>query len=314
MIRVYVNEEKTFLGGSMKHNNTIQLVDRPHFSRWQALYLSFYSSALYVDVAKRWKGLGLIYLLLAIVITTCPYVIKSVAAYNTKVNEQFILVLKELPPITVTNGEISIDKMMPYAIRNNKGDIVAMIDTQGSFQKVKQENPELILFIDKNTIYAQQTLPDQEVVAPDPFQKMSIKKSSTPSFTTKKFSEYLTTVIHSEDIISLTHAVHLKWFLVCLLYISMLSMLFTFYLFFIFVLAFIAQLVAHLFFRVPLSFAASFRLLAVAVTPSAALFFPLMTFNILPPGNGLFFLFLFFGYFFFGLIHVRRENRAMVHA
>ena len=307
----------------MKHNNTIQLVDRPHFSRWQALYACFYSSALYVDVAKRWRGLGLIYLLLAVFITTIPYLIKSVAVYENTVDQQFMLVLKELPPITVTNGQVSINKMMPYAIRNDKNELVAMIDTNGSFFKVKQDNPHLILFIDKNTIYTQQNFPSKDVAAAAPLQQLSKKKlskpslssnkASVPTFTSKKFSENLTAVILPDDIISLRYAAYLKWFLVCLLYVSMLSIIYTFYVFFIFVLSFIAQLVARLFFRVHLSFAGAFRLLAVAVTPSAALFFSMIAFDILPPGNGLFFLILFFGYFFYGLIHLRRNNRAMVH-
>ena len=100
------------------NNKSLQLADVSRFGRWQALYLSFYSSALYIDVAKRWRGLGLIYLLLMVMLTTFVYSIKNIIDYNAKFEEQFILVLRELPKITVTEGRVSIDEPMPYSIKN----------------------------------------------------------------------------------------------------------------------------------------------------------------------------------------------------
>lgn len=49
-----------------EQNKVLRKVDAPFYNYWQAIVLSFFSSRLYVDVGKRWKGLGFRYLLLIV--------------------------------------------------------------------------------------------------------------------------------------------------------------------------------------------------------------------------------------------------------
>ena len=43
----------------LKIKNKLKLIDAPVYRYWDALYMSFYSRRLYVDVGKRWRGLGI---------------------------------------------------------------------------------------------------------------------------------------------------------------------------------------------------------------------------------------------------------------
>ena len=44
-------------------------MEKPRYKLFQPLFLSFYSAALYRDVAKRWRGTGLAYLLMLLALS-----------------------------------------------------------------------------------------------------------------------------------------------------------------------------------------------------------------------------------------------------
>ncbi len=54
--------------GVSKIKNKLKPIDAPAYGYWKALYMSFYSTRLYVDVGKRWRGIGLLYLLFFVVV------------------------------------------------------------------------------------------------------------------------------------------------------------------------------------------------------------------------------------------------------
>src|SRR5476651_2545843 len=62
--------------GVAKEKNKLKLIDAPVYGYWKALYMSFYSRRLYVDIGKRWHGFGLVYLLLAIAVLSLPFALR----------------------------------------------------------------------------------------------------------------------------------------------------------------------------------------------------------------------------------------------
>jgi hypothetical protein len=52
---------------------SIQLIDKPHYGYWQALFMACYSNLIYLDAAKRWRGFGLPYLLLFSTLLSVPF-------------------------------------------------------------------------------------------------------------------------------------------------------------------------------------------------------------------------------------------------
>lgn len=294
-----------------KNANALQSMDVPLFRRWQALYLSFYSSALYIDVAKRWRGLGLIYLLMMLSITTLPYSLQRILDYSVGIDNDLILVLKELPTLTLNKGIISIREPMPYLIKNKKGEVVAMINTKTSFPEVRKDNPKMVLFIGKNQIYSRDSVARATFIAQ---HAKTIKPADLeePYFSHKTFSAQDNGVFSVQDVMSVKSALMIKWILAGALYLSLTSFYFSFYAFLFFSLAFVGQMIGKLFFRVKLSYAASFRLLTVAATPQAVIFFPLLAFDLFPQVIGFAFLVLLLGYYSYALLVLRKANKVLV--
>jgi len=96
-----------------KAKGKLKPIDTPVYRYWAALYKSFYSRNLYVDVGKRWHGLGILYLLLAIVLFSIPVALKTSLNLGRSFEEQLIDPLNQLPILYMQNGELTFDKPMP---------------------------------------------------------------------------------------------------------------------------------------------------------------------------------------------------------
>jgi hypothetical protein len=128
-------------------------IDSPLYKFWQALYLSFYSNKLYVDVVKRWQGLGGKYLAFCLLIICIPLAIKNIISMDNQINNGLLEPINLIPKFTVIDGEVKFSQKMPYFIKNHEGNVVVIIDTTGVVNKIKKEYPELLLLINKNKIY-----------------------------------------------------------------------------------------------------------------------------------------------------------------
>ncbi|HEL8434089.1 TPA: hypothetical protein U0D75_002421, partial [Legionella pneumophila] len=94
-------QENVWESGVAKEKNKLKPIDAPIYSYWQALYMSFYSKRLFVDVGKRWRGIGLIYLLLVVAICSIPFSIRIASDFNKTFNQQIIQPLLQLPTVYV---------------------------------------------------------------------------------------------------------------------------------------------------------------------------------------------------------------------
>lgn len=85
------------------------------YSIFHPLVLSFFSKSLYRDVAKHWRGTGLLY-------------------------------LAQIPAVTISNGQVSTDATMPYFIKDPKtGANIAIIDTTGQYKTLEDTDAKLLL-------------------------------------------------------------------------------------------------------------------------------------------------------------------------
>ncbi len=97
-----------------------------------ALYLSFFSRDLYRDVATQWKGFGLVYLIAVLALCTIPGVLRMQAELNAWQVDQAPSYIRQVPRVTITKGQLSVDAAEPYRIMNEKtGEPVVIIDTTG---------------------------------------------------------------------------------------------------------------------------------------------------------------------------------------
>lgn len=141
-------------------SQTITPIDAPHYRYWQALYLSFFSRSLYVDVGKRWQGVGFCYLVILFLILSIPLTVYSIAEYNLY-NKRYMEPLEAIPSFIVQNGNVIFDKPMPYVIKNDLGEVIVMVDTTGKNTPETLNNsndyPNLLQLITANRIYQRNT-------------------------------------------------------------------------------------------------------------------------------------------------------------
>lgn len=108
--------------------------------------MSFYSPSLYRDIARNWRGVGFLYLMLLICVTLLPMVWPIQKSIN-----QFMLsfaypIAAQLPTITIQDGVASVDRVTPHFIKNPEtGEVLAIIDMTGQYTSLEGTAAELLL-------------------------------------------------------------------------------------------------------------------------------------------------------------------------
>jgi hypothetical protein len=299
------NQVNVLENGVAKGKNKLKPIDAPAYSYWQALYMSFYSRFLYVDVGKRWKGIGLVYLLLVVAVTSIPFALKMSADFNKSFNEQLIEPLLQVPTIYIQDGEVKFDKPMPYIIKNDKGQDVIIIDTTGTINEITDAYPHLNILINKNVIYFKLPTPQVMGLGDEQVNKgvsivQPLAKGANMVFDGKK-------IVQDNAISGLKYASQL------MIYPLVVCILFSIYAIILLVAAFLGQVFSRIFFSFPLTFKNSARLLMVASTPMQTALIIFLSLNLIFPGFGFILLLLIVAYYCFAIYSLRAESRHMVN-
>lgn len=290
--------------GVSKTKNRLKPVDAPAYNYWKALYMSFYSKRLYVDVGKRWRGIGVLYLLLSIAVFSIPFAIKVSINLNRSFNEQIIEPLMLLPTIYVQNGKVSFDKPMPYLIKNKKNQVVLVVDTTDKVDKFGPEYPELTILINKEKIYIK--IPTPQLLSestPSPNLgvplSQSFNKKSNFAFNGKK-------IVEENSMFGLKYAsLGLVYPVIAVMFYSMFIVIFL-------VFAFLGQVFSRIFFSFQISFMQSSRLFMVATTPLLLVLMIVLTVNAIFPGFGFILMALMAFYFSLAVMSLKAESKRMV--
>ena len=287
-----------------KKKQDLRPVDEPLFSYWQALYLAFFSRRLYVDVAKRWRGYGVLYLLLVIAIACIPISARIIYNFNQYFDDQMIAPLKALPVLQIQNGNVVFDKPMPYLVKNKTGHIVAMIDTTGRITGMSDLYPDLTILITKDSIF----------LRPPKFQLFFNSQQDLKGVNVyaQSLNKETNEIFVGENWVKSSGISRVKWLAEMLVYPLMTGFAFGIDSVIMLFLAFIGQLLSIIVFKHKMSLKDTCRLFMVAATAQIAVFFVFLTANIIPPGGGFGYLVLVSVYFSFAVLSVRRESRRMV--
>lgn len=128
------------------------------YSIFHALVLSFFSKDLYRDVAKNWRGTGLLYLAIILALFWIPSIIKGQLGMSAWVDGDSKEITKQIPKITITKGEVSTDVPTPHVIKDPKnGEDIAIIDTTGTVQNLDNTDAKILLTKSKLIVKKNQT-------------------------------------------------------------------------------------------------------------------------------------------------------------
>ncbi len=116
------------------------------FSVFHVPLLSFFSRALYRDVALHWKGTVFAYLLLLLAICWIPSMTEFHSGLADFVDDEAPSVVEQVPRITIVDGEASIDAPEPYYIKDPESDeILVIIDTTGAINSLDDREAMVLM-------------------------------------------------------------------------------------------------------------------------------------------------------------------------
>ncbi len=287
-----------------KKNQKLRVIDAPMYNYWQALVMSLYSSRLYVDVAKRWRHFGILYLLFVISLSSIPLSARVIYDFHRVFEKQMIIPISKLPLIYVQSGQVIFDKPMPFFIKNDEGAVVAIIDTTGKINQINTTYPELTILVTKDKLYFRAPkfplfFQERQPLQTEDIYVQALDKSSNEVFNGKSW-------------VATSGVLKLRIMTEMLIYPLLMMFIFGVYVVLMFALAFIGQLFSQIIFKFKLPYREATRILMVAATVQILVFFTLLTCNIIFSGTGLLYMLLLAVYFNYGVLSFKKASKKMV--
>ena len=282
----------------------VQRRDAPHYRLWQALYMAFYSSKLYVDIGLRWRGLGVCYFFMLIACVTLPVSIRLIVVMNHYLSEQLIEPLDNLPPIHLHYGEVLFSEPMPYFVKSARGHVVTIVDTTDHIQWMNLEKyPNLMLLITKHDFYFRMPpIPLFSDLPADPEMSRIRSEHVDPSVSERFIGREWLDAVHARGI---------KTFFLYAFYPSFMLFISMFMLGLMFAVAAAGQFFAQVMFKFKLGYVTALRFVMVTITPAMVLLFGLMAIDQLIQGIIVYCIALFGLYFCFAVLQLKYASRSM---
>ena len=107
--------------------------------------MSFYSRALYRDIGTNWKGTGFLYLLLLLAICWLPIMYQFDRGLESFATKEAPIFIAKMPVFTVKNGQISIDKPLPFIVSDESGNPFIVIDTKAKYADLIQQPGQIFV-------------------------------------------------------------------------------------------------------------------------------------------------------------------------
>lgn len=286
-------------------DTALKPINTPVFSYWEALYRSFYSKRLYVDVGKRWRGFGVLYLLLAVAIFIMPLSMRVASVMKQDFNQQIMEPLLQMPTLYVQNGEISIDKPVPYLVTNKQGQVTLIVDPSDTITQFNEKYPYLHILINKRTIaFRVPSLKLFHQTQSPPNGGKPIIQTLSPElnqvFDGKKFIENSTIP---------TTLWATQWMIYPLVTMALYSILFVIFP----VMAFMGQIFSNVFFHFQLGYKQACRLLIVSSTPMILILLVCLFIDKMFSGMGAVLMGLLIAYYCFALYSLKSESQQVVN-
>lgn len=108
--------------------------------------LSFFSKELYRDVGLNWKGTCFGYLFLLLAVCWIPVMVTFHLGLSRFIEDKAPVFIEQVPEITITDGQASIEEPQPYYITaGDANDVLMVIDTTGQINSPDDANAFVLL-------------------------------------------------------------------------------------------------------------------------------------------------------------------------
>lgn len=286
-----------------KIKNKLKPINAPVFRYRDALYRAFYSKNLYVDVGKRWHGLGLRYLLMILAICSLPLGVKLSFFLNQSLENQILEPLKQLPTLYIQNGIVYFDKPMPYFIKDNEGKIVLIVDTTGQINRIDSTYPDVNVLLTKDSV-------SYRIPTPEIFN-FNLQSQSQNTVTEQHFDKDVNLVFNGKKIVSDNTVWALKVISQLLVYPMLVVTLYSLLVVFFLSLALLGQVFSRIFFSFKIYYACASRLLIVSSTPMLLALNFFLAANWVFMSMGLLLIGLLLLYYSFALFSLKSESKRV---
>ncbi len=128
----------------------------------QAVGLSLFSASFYRDVGQNWRGVGFGYLFLLLAVLWIPGMVQMHGWVTRFVHKDAPAFINQIPPITISHGQVSAECSMPYVIKEPGGnEPLVIIDTTGGTTSLGDRHTAALLT--KTKLIVRQGLNDTRV-------------------------------------------------------------------------------------------------------------------------------------------------------
>ncbi len=255
------------------------------FSIIHPIYMSFYSRELYRDVARNWGGGVFAYLFVLLALCWIPSTGKIKSDISGFINYEMPKVINQLPAITISDGQATVDADMPYTITDpDTGKPLVILDTTGTTTSLN--GSDAVVLLTKDRLIAKRNEAETRIY---------------------ELSEFGNALIN-QDLVNGWAATFDKWFFI---------IIYPFVLFFSYIFrmlqALVYALIGMLYDRsmnTRLGYMALVRLAAVAVTPAIIINTVRFTAGWDVPGWTFISFMVAMGYLYFGVMANAQGERA----
>jgi len=115
------------------------------FGFFHPFYMSFYSKALYRDVALNWRGTCFGYLFVLLLFSWLLFAVKVHLSLVHFVDQNLPVVLEKIPDIKIKDGKVSVDAKQPLIINAEKGEPLFILDTTGQYKSLDNTRAKVLL-------------------------------------------------------------------------------------------------------------------------------------------------------------------------
>ncbi len=149
------------------------------FGLFQPIWMSFYSRALYRDVAQNWRGTGFLYLLVLLALSWIHPIVQLHRRVGGMVETLGPAVLAQVPTISIHQGEVSILEPQPYVVSvPGSATPLMIIDTTG---RTTPETTDAFLLLTRHQVVARKSPHETRTYDLAGIQDLTIDKNSVAS-------------------------------------------------------------------------------------------------------------------------------------